>query len=227
MNGFSVTDGIDMSEFPLTLYKYRTLEPFEYIADIICENRFHTAQFFDLNDPMEGLFNIRGEITEEDVKELREATKQFRICSFSRTATHPVLWAHYASGFKGVCIEVEIRSTGPGFDLASVDYTLSRSSIRPEQVGVTCLLPQALLQRKAAEWELEQEVRAFASGEFICCRDSIKITRVLLGVRTPCVMQRLLRQITPPHVPVCRTRIGERNEIQVEGEIPLAEDRAS
>ena len=227
MNGFNVTDGIDMDEFPLRLYKYRALEPFEYIADIICENRFHTAQFFDLNDPMEGLFNIKGEMKEEYMKKIKEAKERVRICSFSRTATHPVLWAHYASGFKGMCIEVEFRGTGPGFDLASVDYTSSRSVIRPEQAEVTCLLPHTLLVRKAEDWELEQEVRAFASDEFICCRNSMKITRVLLGLRTPCVMQRLIRQITPPHVPVCRTRIGEQNEIEVDREILLAENKAS
>jgi hypothetical protein len=222
MNGFSATNGINASGFPMKLYKYRKLEPFEYIADIIYENRFHTAQFSDLNDPMEGLFNIRGEMDGEHLREIKKAIEGVRICSFSRTATHPVLWAHYADNFKGVCIEVEIKETESGLRLASIDYTLSRSSIRPEQAGVTCLYPDPLLARKAEEWELEQEVRAFAAEEFICCRDSMKITRVLLGLRTPCVMQRLIRQITPPHVAVCKTRVGEQNEIQVDSEIPLA-----
>ena len=50
MNGLSLTNGIDASGFPMKLYKYRKLEPFEYIADILCANRFHTAHFSDLTE---------------------------------------------------------------------------------------------------------------------------------------------------------------------------------
>jgi hypothetical protein len=200
------------------LYKYRALEPFRYIADIICENRFHTAPFSKLNDPMEGLFNIKGHVKEEDLRRIKEAKEGRRICSFSRTSTHPVLWAHYASNFRGVCIEVEVTRPAP-FLMAPVEYTSARSAIRPEQIGVTCLFPYPLLVRKAEEWALEEEVRAFAPSKFICCGGSMRITRVLLGLETPDVMQKVIRRMTPPSVSVWTTRIGESYEIEIDREI--------
>ena len=38
------------------LYKYRSLEPWEYQLDIFINKRLHAAPFQDLNDPMEGMF---------------------------------------------------------------------------------------------------------------------------------------------------------------------------
>jgi hypothetical protein len=208
------TSGVEL------LYKYRALEPFEYVADIICQNRFHTAQFFDLNDPMEGLFNIKGNVKEEYLRKIKEAQERDRICSFSRTPTHPVLWAHYASSFRGVCIEVEVTPPGgPGFFTAPVDYTSVRSTISPKQAEFRRLLTHTLLVRKAKDWKLEQEVRAFANGEFIYCGDSMRITRVLLGLETPNVMQEVIRRMTPPSVSVWTTGIGKRNEIEVDREV--------
>jgi len=48
------------------LYKYRSLKNFQFIADLLVNNRFYAATFSELNDPMEGLFlyamGIPGEI---------------------------------------------------------------------------------------------------------------------------------------------------------------------
>jgi hypothetical protein len=38
------------------LYKYRSLENFEYILDIILNERLHCAPYEELNDPFEGIF---------------------------------------------------------------------------------------------------------------------------------------------------------------------------
>jgi hypothetical protein len=86
----------------MKLYKYRALEPFEYIADIICRKRFHAALFHDLNDPMEGLFDSGPQLGQEDLRLVRQAKGSVRICSFSRTSKCPVLWAHYADSFRGI-----------------------------------------------------------------------------------------------------------------------------
>jgi len=36
----------------MKVYKYRSLRNFGFVADILCETRFHTASFFELNDPV-------------------------------------------------------------------------------------------------------------------------------------------------------------------------------
>lgn len=220
----SVSDGIDINEFPLKLYKYRALEPFEYIADIICENRFHTAQFSDLNDPMEGHFNIKGDMKEEYLTRIKEAKERVRICSFSEIPTHPLLWAHYAGGFRGVCIEVEVTGSGPGFDLARVEYSSIRNAIGEEQAAATCLFPHMLLVRKTWDWKLEKEVRAFADDEFIYCGNFMRITGVYLGLKTRPTMERVIRQITPVGVSVWKTRIGRKNKIEADEEMPRSDN---
>ena len=40
----------------MLLYKYRSLENFEYVLDIILNERLHCAPYDDLNDPFEGIF---------------------------------------------------------------------------------------------------------------------------------------------------------------------------
>lgn len=40
----------------MLLYKYRSLENFEYVLDIIFNERLHCAPYEELNDPFEGIF---------------------------------------------------------------------------------------------------------------------------------------------------------------------------
>jgi hypothetical protein len=101
---------------------------------------------------------------------------------------------------------------------ASVEYSPIRNILSSEvQASFASVFPQTLLTRKAEDWRVEQEVRVFANSEFISCRDDI--TRILLGLRTPDVMQQTIRQITPPSVSVWMTKIGARNEIEVDREV--------
>ena len=51
-------------------YKFISLNNFNHVADIICNQRFYAAQFFDLNDPMEGLFNHDDGIKKNYIREI-------------------------------------------------------------------------------------------------------------------------------------------------------------
>lgn len=205
---------------PMKLYKYRALEPFEHVADIICKKRFHAARFYELNDPMEGLFESGPDMSQEDVRQIREAKGSIRLCSFSRTAACPVLWAHYAGGFRGICIEIESTAFDDSLRWTSVEYSPIRNILSSQfHASVASVFPETLLTRKAEDWRLEQEVRVFTNDEFIYCRDDVK--KVLLGLRASDIMKTMIRQIVPPAVPVWTTRIGDRNEIEVDAEVPL------
>jgi hypothetical protein len=222
------------------LYKYKALEPFEHVADIICNNRFHTALFHELNDPMEGVFLSGPVVAHHYEQQIIEATEQTRICSFSRTWTCPVLWAQYADGFRGLCLEVEVP-TSRGADcrvterdvrrwvgdvlFASVDYSPVRYRIDTEQQADEARrMPNLLLEWKAEDWKLEQEVRAFSDDEFIQCRDGIRIAKILLGGRMEATMQGIIRRITPPSVPVWTTKVAEGMEIELDEEVPLRDN---
>jgi hypothetical protein len=203
----------------MMLYKYRALEPFEYIVDIMLNERFYAAHFSELNDPMEGLFHAP-EISEHLQHEIRTGQEKWRVCSFSQDCNHPVLWAHHANGFKGICIEVEIRYEGGRF-WHPVHYDEFRQIVDAQNFDLSRLCPYFLLTQKTKEWEYEGEMRAITPDEFLCFGDWIRMTRVLLGVRTRPQMQKLIRQITPASASVWTTRITDKNKIEVDREIPL------
>jgi len=108
-------------------YKFRSLQNFEHVADIFCNERFYAAQFFDLNDPMEGIFHAKPDTKKEYLEKIREGKRKLRICSFARDFHNLLLWAHYADGFKGICIEVELNEW-PDQEVTRVHYD-SRISV--------------------------------------------------------------------------------------------------
>ena len=63
-----------------TYYKYRSLQDFERILDIIVNKRLYGAVYKDLNDPMEGKFNKDG-LERNDFNEIYTHLKRTRICS--------------------------------------------------------------------------------------------------------------------------------------------------
>ena len=44
------------------LYKYRSLDNWKFLLDILINKRLHAARFQDLNDPMEGRYYYEDEV---------------------------------------------------------------------------------------------------------------------------------------------------------------------
>jgi len=197
----------------MKLYKYKSLQTFEHVADIICNKRFYTVSFFDLNDPMEGLFNYEAGTKKEYIDEITKGKKRLRICSFSKDSKNPLLWAHYADGFKGICIEVEIDDEPSDFDIVEVDYDSTRLLFSNKAACLIEELPRMILRQKARNWSIEKEVRALSSEQYLRC--GIKITGILLGLRIPCVLKKAIIQLAAPNVPIWETEIGETNKIKI------------
>ena len=108
-------NGQPVRRYPVKLYKYRALKPFAHVAAIIQGKELHASRFAELNDPMEGIFRSVREICEEFLREIRRNRETVHICALSRTSKNPLMWAHYADGFKGICIEMEVMMSGaPG-----------------------------------------------------------------------------------------------------------------
>lgn len=104
------------------LYKYRSLRDFKFFIDIILKQRLYSSPYFELNDPMEGqyLYN-RGELSKELVQAIKGEKEKFRICSLSKEPEHPLMWAHYADGHKGVVIGVTVNKDK--YDVRPVIYS--------------------------------------------------------------------------------------------------------
>jgi hypothetical protein len=190
----------------MKLYRYRSLQRFEFVADILCHNRFHAAQYFDLNDPMEGLFDYDSSTKQEYLERIIEGKSKLRIVSFSKNPNDLLLWAHYADGFRGICVEVEIGGH-PSFDLEEVHYSPFRTHFMNDEQARIAEWPRYILRGKNEAWTYEEEVRMFSSKKFI--EHGIRVSSVLLGVRTPEVMVEAIKRLSKGRFPIHRTRISD------------------
>ena len=107
-------------------YKFKGAAQADHIFDILLNKRLYCAPWHVLNDPMEGTFaySYRGDGEAKSAKDLAgavsKALKSLRVCSLSATFDSHLLWAHYATGFNGVAIEVELPEASP--DIQRVTY---------------------------------------------------------------------------------------------------------
>jgi hypothetical protein len=92
---------------PSPLYKYRSLDKWEFLEDIFQRSRLYAATFRLLNDPMEGLlYEHDKDVSVKYRNAVRTATGRLNICSLSDSRDNTLLWSYYAGGHSGVAIGV-------------------------------------------------------------------------------------------------------------------------
>lgn len=180
----------------MLLYKYRSLTNFKNFVDIIVNHRLYAATYTDLNDPMEGQYYFRsGYQAEAIIEKLKGEKKKLGICSLSRTPDHPLMWAHYADGNRGVVIGVEINRGKYDVRQVSYDGPVSLFNDPAELVG---LAAKEILSHKHPVWEYEEEERVFVEGtKFV----HVRVREVILGSRMNqqdrLLVKRLLESMAP------------------------------
>jgi hypothetical protein len=200
------------------LYKYKSLLNFEHVAEIIVNNNFYASQYFNLNDSMEGLFNYDESTKKEYIEDIKEGKKKLRICAFSKDYKNPLLWAHYADGFKGICIKVEIDGYSQEFDIVPVDYSKNRTLFNNNVAYIRDEFPRMILSHKAKEWAIEKEVRLLTNNEYI--NYGLKIKSILFGKRTPEILKNTILKLSSPDIELYNTEIDDKtNKIVVGGKI--------
>jgi len=147
-----------------TLYKFRPLnncDDFKRIREIIANNTVWFSPLWDQNDSMEAVYNtshIPGNLEQF----LAQSKMKAKICSFSSEngLYHPLMWANYASGFKGVAIEIE-----PSMEdkIHEVIYRID-----PTQIPA-CLtheeMVRTIITSKSKIWKHESEFRAIQQND--------------------------------------------------------------
>lgn len=175
------------------IYKrvYHLLSAGNGMSDISLR-RIRVSRVRDLNDPFE-LLAVRA-----DTKQLRNALRSWitdfnrenGLLCFSKKWSNPVLWSHYASKHRGMCL---------GFDVADkllqdVQYTKDRMPVRfvdgdPDK-GIEGSFVQELLRTKYLHWKYEEEARAFVrldhsaienGSYFYPFDDALMLREVILG----------------------------------------------
>jgi len=175
----------------MILYRYMKCEPFEYVLDVILNERLYCASVEEFNDPMEGLvqFNPYDYIAENSapldreisaMKQLalhREYIKEYRVCSLSKRNDDILLWSHYCGGHAGLCIECDVPSTATG--LHEVIYVANPR----DHEKAARYMPMHYLTHKLKVWENEQEVRIIQREAYYNIQGRIR--RLILGSRLP------------------------------------------
>lgn len=192
-------------------YKFRSSSQLPFALDIIFNNRLYCSDWRNLNDPMEGMFVYSYRATEErdfkeEVASIVKHKRQLKVCSLSKTFDCHLLWAHYASGFDGLAIEVELPDQSPvvrhvkyGGVFASVSFD---TPVSPDRIA------QQVLSSKYQEWAYEQEVRILQHDEWYVLPKPVK--RVIAGHRmNPALFEALRIICERKGITLNRTGIGD------------------
>ena len=125
---------------------------------------------------------------EEDIE--KDLERQ-RVCCFCKRENNPILWAHCADGFKGICIAFQIV---PQSGSAEHAFTCRPGvTFYPVQCdGIAKLYKSAsypvsttrrILLQKTQEWSVEDEYRIISEERYIPFGNQIRMTKILLGPR--------------------------------------------
>lgn len=174
---------VDWVSKKMLAYKFRSSTQLAFALDIILNKRLHCSDWRELNDPMEGIF--RYSYGSEDERALYEKCadilsgqkKRLLVCSLSKRFNSPLLWAHYAEGFRGLVIEVELPDNSPS--IRSVVY----GDALPLKVffdGNSPPTAEEILSYKYRVWDKEDEVRILHTDEWY---RPTPVKRVITGHR--------------------------------------------
>ncbi|MGI2169641.1 hypothetical protein ACROAE_05525 [Shewanella sp. MF05960] len=171
----------------MVLYKFRSLDNFQFVLDILVNQRMYAATFESMNDPMEGFYTSDEDIPKESLDALEQHQKSLKFCSLSKYSNNPLMWAHYGNGCRGIAIGVEFKDTE---DLREVIYG-SHSHLSASK-DTTIERAKDVLSFKAGFWQYEDEIRVFVGkGNFI----PVKVKELIFGERADRIQKALLKKI--------------------------------
>jgi hypothetical protein len=160
---------------------------------------------------MEGAFVYSYRTTNErdysaHVAEIIRQKRRLLVCSLSTTFDCQLLWAHYASGFKGLAVEVELPDESPFIRMVNYRGVFAYTSF--DQPMNAEVLAGQILSSKYKEWAYEKEVRILQSDQWHQLSTPVK--RVIAGHRIDPAVFEMLRIICENrNITLNRTGIGD------------------
>ena len=193
----------------MKLYKYRS----DIYRDLLTlvNNQIYAPTVQHLNDPSETIVNdskmyevfdfieksgLPKNIAKDNYAKIVDQVRtKLGIFSLSKTVCNELLWAYYANGHKGFCIEYDFEqlkksiSKGHLHSIFNVQYKndipeFSINSITDNLVDDTQFL-KCLIATKSMAWEREEEIRItlYSSGLLGISPESV--TGIYFGFRMP------------------------------------------
>lgn len=168
------------------LYKYKKVDDFKYLLDILLNNRLYAAKYTELNDPMEGYYYYyQNNIGRDLIDNLRNDKAKLRICSLTNDKDNLVMWSHYADNHSGLVIGVELNGK---YEPKTVNYLQELKLIN----FVDNHTAEYILTNKLKLWEHEKEQRIIIDdSEYV----TVEIKEIILGNKMPRKNRDLIRAI--------------------------------
>jgi hypothetical protein len=170
------------------LFKYRSLDNWQFLLDILVNKRLYAAPFKDLNDPMEGRYYYFGdEMTKAFRRVVRARKDDWRICSLTKDPNNTLMWSYYSGGHTGVALGLTAPSSSP-YRIRDVFYD-SQIGIGPNsQRRPAREVALDILSQKQLSWAHEREVRVFSPSPYV----PIRLREIKLGVKASAIDRELL-----------------------------------
>lgn len=167
------------------VYKYIQLNDCKKIdrfKNILTTNQVWLSKYNTLNDPMEGIYYTFSK--SESARTLLSEKNKYLIGCFGTKPDNFTLWAYYADGFRGACIEIELEDNVLSKKIDYVTLEVFKTSLSTDIENL-----ETILTRKLSHWVSEAEIRVLVKSE-----DAIgvpgkstkigKITAVYFGLNT-------------------------------------------
>lgn len=191
-------------------YKFRSTQGIEFTLDILLNHRLYCADWRNLNDPMEGMFAYsatkNNPFIKKVVKGISNAKTKYRVCSLSSSFQSHLLWSHYAGGFDGLAIEVDLPEHNQ--NIKPLEYRGVFAFLNMDEVKNEDDAARKILLSKYNEWEYEKEIRILHNKDFFELDSPVK--RVIVGHRMNPALRETIRIICDnQQIEMCKIGIGD------------------
>jgi hypothetical protein len=163
--------GKQSDDIPEIFYKYRNLKDFNFVLDILFENRLHAAKYTEMDDPKEGHYCYQSKDFNGDIEKIRQAKEGLKICSLSGRCDNSTLWTYYADKFRGVAIGVTLHTNDEPYKIIyGKQLPVNGNNNDPK-------MAKKILTHKLKCWEHEEEWRVFTADDYV----KVEIKEIILG----------------------------------------------
>jgi hypothetical protein len=204
----------------LILYKFKSIDRFDQVIDIVLSGQLYCPTPSQLNDPLEGILGIvEDDFLDPDLIDTRPGTPlmkedvwdyigpvldRYRVCCFSTSPASILMWAYYGGAHSGICFEIDVDPT-----LRPLHKVIYVDDLSTVVVGH----PTVRLRYKLKHWEHEQEYRVTLEDYDSLSHYPVTIKSVILGSAIqPCYavpLERACRKMGYPIETIAFTADGK------------------
>lgn len=167
----SVTKSASIQRYvtPHRPYRFRSLKKIDQELDAIKSAYIWSADYTEMNDPMEGHFRSSALLQksrqyEAVVNAIADKKLNIGISAFSEVNDHELMWAHYTDKFRGICVEYDfsrlLRNLAPTVEFVRLYYNEELPTVGRGKRSVDTLA-KMVLSYKNHRWLYEREWRMF------------------------------------------------------------------